>query len=116
MTVMNTLIRTLVRQPFLRPALILVALAFFAHIPAAQAVSPPADGGYAGGNTAKGDRALSSLTTGTCNTGLDWFSLRSVTSNGRNTAVGAGTLLLNSANDNTATGAGELLNNRTGES
>lgn len=111
---MNTLIRTLVRQPFLRPAFILVALAFFAHIPAAQAVSPPPDGGYSGGNTAEGDSALSSLTSGTYNTGIGWFSLRSVTSNERNTAVGAGTLLLNAANDNTATGAGALLNNSTG--
>lgn len=91
-------------------------IACVAASPKAQAVNPPPDGGYSGGNTAEGDSALSSLTSGTYNTGLGWFSLRSVTTNGRNTAVGAGTLLLNSANDNTAIGAGALLSNSTGQS
>ena len=34
------------------------ALACFAVSPTAQAVSPPPDGGYAGGNTAEGQNAL----------------------------------------------------------
>lgn len=94
----------------------LLVYSFLALIPTTQAVSPPPDGAYPGGNTAEGDSALSSLTTGAYNTAIGFFSLLSVTSNGRNTALGAGTLLLNTANDNTATGAGALLNNSTGQS
>src|SRR5205823_10030288 len=37
-------------------------------LPAAQAVSPPPDGGYANQNTAEGDNALLNLTDGTDNT------------------------------------------------
>jgi hypothetical protein len=46
------------------PAVTAFALACFALLPGAQAVSPPPDGGYAGGNTAEGRNALFSLTTG----------------------------------------------------
>jgi len=46
------------------PAFTVFALACFALLPGAQAVSPPPDGGYAGGNTAEGQNALFSLTTG----------------------------------------------------
>jgi len=48
--------------------LIGLALAWFALSPPAQAVTPPPDGGYPGFNTAEGDNALFSLTTGTNNT------------------------------------------------
>ena len=37
------------------------ALVSFALAPLAQAVAPPPDGGYPGGNTAEGQSALSSL-------------------------------------------------------
>ena len=48
--------------------------------PKAQAVVPAPDGGYAGGNTAEGQAAaLFSLTTGTYNTAVGLFSLRSDT-------------------------------------
>jgi hypothetical protein len=78
-----------------------------------QAVSPPPDGGYAGGNTAEGQSALLSLTTGGFNTAVGLLSLRSDTTGKFNTATGAGTLLANTADENTATGAGALLSNTT---
>ena len=83
-------------------------------LPNMQAVSPPPDGGYPGGNTAEGQNALSSLTTGTYNTAVGLFSLRSNSTGNSNTAIGAGTLLTNTAGSNTATGAGALLSNTTG--
>jgi trimeric autotransporter adhesin len=82
--------------------------------PKIQAVSPPPDGGYPGGNTAEGQSALLSLTTGTYNTAVGLFSLGSNTTGKFNTATGAGTLLVNTADENTATGAGALLSNTTG--
>ena len=83
-------------------------------LPNMQAVSPPPDGGYPGGNTAEGQNALSSLTTGTFNTAVGFLSLRNNTDATFNTALGAGTLLANTAGSNTATGAGALLSNTTG--
>jgi hypothetical protein len=82
--------------------------------PTAQAVVPAPDGGYPGGNTAEGQRALLSLTTGGFNTAVGFLSLGSGTTNSFNTAIGAGALLANTANQNTATGAGALLSNTTG--
>jgi len=96
--------------------LITFAIASFALVPNTQAVNPPPDGGYPGGNTAEGDNALFSLTTGTYNTAVGVFSLQSNTSGDFNTAIGAGTLLANTAGQNTATGAGALLSNTTGDS
>jgi hypothetical protein len=89
-------------------------MACFGLSPALQAVSPPPDGGYAGGNTAEGQAALLSLTTGGYNTAVGFFSLRSNTTNSFNTAIGAGALLANTTDANTATGAGALLSNTTG--
>jgi hypothetical protein len=86
----------------------------FAFLPTLQAVFPPPDGGYAGGNTAVGASALLSLTTGTFNTAAGLFSLMSNTEGQFNTAIGAGTLLGNTADQNTAVGAGALLSNTTG--
>jgi len=66
------------------------------------------------GNTAEGQNALLSLTTGGFNTAVGFLSLRSITSNQFNTAIGAGTLLANTADQNTAIGAGALLSNTIG--
>jgi hypothetical protein len=81
----------------------------------AQAVSPPPDGGYPEANTAEGQNALFSLTTGVANTAVGWLSLNSVDTGKFNTAIGAGTLVGNTADENTATGVGALFNNGTGE-
>jgi trimeric autotransporter adhesin len=96
------------------PALALLALDCFALLQRAQAVVPAPDGGYPGGNTAEGQAALLSLTTGGFNTAVGFLSLRSDTTSSFNTAIGAGTLVANTADNNTATGAAALLFNTTG--
>jgi hypothetical protein len=93
---------------------IVLMFGFIAFSPKVHAVSPPPDGGYAGGNTAEGQNALFSLTTGGFNTAVGFLSLRSNTAGSFNTAIGAGTLLANTADGNTATGVGALLSNTTG--
>jgi Chaperone of endosialidase len=98
--------------------LILILLGFFALSvisPRAQAVLPAPDGGYPGGNTAEGQNALLSLTTGGFNTAVGFLSLRSNTGGSFSTAIGAGTLFANTADGNTATGAGALLSNTAGQ-
>jgi hypothetical protein len=79
-----------------------------------QAVLPPPDGGYPGFNTAEGQNALFSLTTGSANTAVGWFSLFSDTEGSLNTATGAGALLFNTSDQNTAFGAAALLFNTFG--
>src|SRR5207244_3519795 len=76
--------------------------------------SPPPDGGYLGGNTAEGQDALLSLTTGLYNTAVGFLSLKTDKTGNFNTAIGAGTLLTNTADDNTAIGAGALMSNTSG--
>jgi hypothetical protein len=93
---------------------VLPVLSYFALLSGAQAVSPPPDGGYAGGNTAEGQNALLSLTTGTYNTAIGSFTLESIRANNFSTAVGAGALLANTGGQNTAVGAGALLSNTSG--
>jgi len=68
----------------------------------AEAVNPPPDGGYPNGNTAEGQHALQSTTTGGFNAAVGWFSLFANTTGSFNTAVGAGALDLNTADNNAA--------------
>ena len=97
------------------PAFAALALACFELSPPnAFGVSPPPDGGYPGGNTAEGQNALLSRTTGGFNTAVGFFSLRSDTTGSFNTAIGAGTLLANTGDNNTAAGVGALFSNTTG--
>ena len=103
--------------------LILIGIVCIGLLSKAQAVSPPPDGGYPGGNMAEGTNALLSLTAGTYNTAVGFLSLESNTEGQFNTALGAGALLANVGDpssgagvENTATGAGALLSNTTGES
>ena len=95
-------------------SLVLVLVVSFGSLQNTQAVNPPPDGNYPGGNTAEGQDALFSLTTGTYNTALGYFSLNNNRIGGFNTAVGAGALFANTGDQNTATGAAALLNNTTG--
>jgi len=125
--------RSPLRRGFVLIALALV-LAWFGLSPTARAVSPAPDGAYPGNNTAEGDSALASLTSGFDNTAIGADALNSLTSGSYNTTTGAAALsnnttgayntatgfeaLLgaagNSADDNTATGALALLSTTSG--
>ncbi len=101
-------------------------------LPEIIAVSPPPDGGYPNANTAEGDNALNSLTTGfgdtavgfsalsndndgSNNTGIGSYALDANTTGVFNTAVGAGALEYNATGDrNTAIGVQALTSNTTG--
>src|SRR5213592_4419442 len=92
-----------------------VAMACFALFQTAQAVVPAPDGGYPGGNTAEGDNALFSLTTGASNTAIGFAVLGSNTTGDFNTAEGSGALLFNTTGfQNAATGVQSLFSNTTG--
>ena len=103
-------------QKFNERALVFVALvlACFGLSQTAQAVTPAPDGGYPDFNTAEGDDALFSLTTGVGNAAIGTEALFSNTTGTFNTATGVGALLNNTtASNNTATGAGALFSNTT---
>ena len=72
--------------------LILLALGYFVLCPTAQAVTPAPDGGYPGYNTAEGQNALFSLTTGLYKTALGAYTLFGDTTGNGNTAVGISVL------------------------
>jgi Chaperone of endosialidase len=94
------------------PFLITLLIACLEPLQSTDAVTPAPDGGYRGGNTAEGDSALFSLTTGSYNTAAGFLSLYRNTEGNFNTAIGAGALLFNTTpSENTATGAGALFTN-----
>src|SRR5436305_4762244 len=106
--------KTTILSTNLRKRLLLIPLLTCSLPISAQAVNPPPDGGYPGGNTAEGQNALLSLTTGTYNNAVGIYALLSLTTGNFNTANGADALLSNTANENTATGAGTLFSTTTG--
>src|SRR5215211_2847313 len=100
---------------------IFFTLLCLAVLPNAQAVVPPPDGGYPNFNTAEGQNALFSLSTGVANSAVGWYSLFSNTDGSFNTGLGAGTLFFNvgdqstgEGTQNTAVGTVALLFNTTG--
>ena len=95
------------------PLIILLTFLCFSS-PRSEAVNPPPDGAYSGGNTAEGQNALLSLTTGRFSTAVGFDSLLSNVNSDFNTAVGAGALLSSMSGENTATGAAALLLNTIG--
>src|SRR6266446_2138514 len=78
-----------------RSVLILLLLACIGVSSKVEAVSPPPDGGYPGGNTAEGQAALFSLTTGTGNTATGFRTLFRNTTGFSNTANGTNALFSN---------------------
>ena len=112
----NYIMKSIIQLKTATPSLLItLALACVGLLPPnAFGLVPPPDGGYPGGNTAEGQNALLSRTTGGFNTAIGWLSLRGLTTGSFNTGVGAGTLAVNNADQNTATGAGALLLNSSG--
>jgi hypothetical protein len=108
---MNPIIQLKQQTPVFMVAVVLACLA----IPrSTQAVVPAPDGGYPNANTAEGDTALLSLTTGADNTAVGLAALASNLVGSDNTAVGTAALLNNAASNNTALGSVALFNNISG--
>jgi endosialidase-like protein len=113
-SVRNSISRQPLRRAFVVLPLALI-LAWLALAPTARAVSPPPDGGYPGFNTAEGDNALLSNTTGNENTAIGFDALINNTTGINNTATGFDALFSNTTGgNNTANGSSALLNNTTG--
>ncbi len=97
------------------PVLIALTLGCFGVSPTARAVVPPPDGGYPNFNTAEGEDALFSLTTGANNTAVGFHALFSNVKGDNNTAVGSSALQNNTKGlANTAIGALAMQTNTTG--
>jgi hypothetical protein len=94
--------------------LIPLVLGCFALSPTVRAVSPAPDGGYPNGNTAEGDSALETLSTGENNTAIGFETLFFNHEASNNTATGHSALFNNTGNNNTATGSFTLQSNTTG--
>ena len=92
------------------PALLItLTLLCIGLLPKVQATPDP--GSVDPFNTADGDHALFSNTTGFANAAFGWYVLFANTDGSFNTAVGAGALDLNNGNNNTAVGTAALLLN-----
>ena len=95
--------------------MVLSAVACFGLCQQVQsATDTPDPGSISAGNTADGQLALLSLTTGIYNSAFGFYAALSISDQSFDTAVGAGTLLLDTAGTNTAVGAGALFSNSTG--
>ena len=96
-------------------AFALFAFACLAFSSTVRGVDPPPDGGYPNQNTAEGDNALFSLTTGESNTATGFEALFNNTTGFLNTATGNNALTSNTiGGNNTATGNNALFNNTDG--
>jgi hypothetical protein len=107
-----------IRRSLGRAALLFVSLliSFFALCQQVRsATDTPDPGPLPVSNTADGQGALLSLTTGLYNSAFGFDALLANTDASFNTGIGAGALLLNNGSQNTAVGAGALLSNAGGE-
>jgi hypothetical protein len=95
----------------IKPIFITVMLGCFGLLPQAQAARV---GCLSDFSTAIGCNTLTSISGGVGDSGFGWFALFANTTGNYNTALGAGALDLNNADDNTAIGAAALLLNTTG--
>jgi len=96
-------------------AIFVVSLTGFALSATVLGVDPPPDGGYPNNNTAEGQDALFSLSTGLDNTAIGFQALFNNTFGSANTAIGSSALRNNrTGSDNTATGRLALFHNTTG--
>ena len=94
------------------PILITLALLCFGLSPTAKAVVPAPDGFYPGSNTAEGENALFSLTSGINNTGVGAGALHDNTTGGYNVGIGARALFSNTTGSfNMAVGTEALRDN-----
>jgi len=105
--------KTLIQSKILITIIIsVVTFVSSGFLPTAHAVNPPPDGGYARFNTAEGQNALFSLTSGADNTALGGQALFHDTVGNHNTAVGLNALFNNiGGSNNTALGTSALLHN-----
>src|SRR5437773_1355179 len=111
-------LRTLLCQALFRRGLFSVCtLACLTLSSFSRAVDPPPDGGYPNLNTAEGESALFSLTTGFDNTAIGFQALYFKHPGSSNPASGAHALALNTTrSENTANAHSALLNNPSGSS
>src|SRR5438132_6747826 len=79
-----------------------------------SATDTPDPGSVPTSNTADGQGALVSITTGLYNSAFGFLSVLSLSDGNFDTGVGAGALLVDNGGTNTAVGAGALLSNTTG--
>ena len=79
-----------------------------------SATDTPDPGSVSTSNTADGQGALLSLTTGFYNSAFGFLSVLSISDASFDTGVGAGALLVDTAGTNAAVGAGALFSNTTG--
>jgi hypothetical protein len=106
----NSFKRSSFRRVFALLAIIVLALS-----PITQAVNPAPDGALPNFNTAEGDFALQTLTTGIGNTAVGFGALFSNTTASQNTAIGGGALLENTTGfQNVAVGVTALFSNTIG--
>ena len=93
---LDNLTRFLRNYPDMKTSIPLILITFSlvcsALLQDAQAVNPPPDGAYSGGNTAEGQNALFSLTNGNYNTAIGAQTLYMNLVGNYNTAIGAQTL------------------------
>src|SRR5207253_3965010 len=102
------------RRGFLLIPLMLVCFALSPQTQAVPQPETPDPGAKPVSDTADGQNALKSITTGIHNSAFGFDALLSNSDANFNTAIGSATLLLNDGAQNTAVGTGALLSNTIG--